>query len=324
MTVSKTLDYSDIVLQPDDKKPCCFPSRDDLSTEIEFLGCKFANPVLPANMAVTINTGLAETLDSENYFYIHHRFEPYENILKWIKKEEEFASVTSVSVGVKQKDYDFIDSIARDKLSVDFLTIDVSHGYHNSVKNIALYIKKHLPSTKVIAGNVTSAKACKDYIKWGIDAAKVGLARGKACTTFNNTGVGSFMFSAVKECAATGLPIIADGGIREIKDISIAMVAGANMVMVGSLFAACIDSPAEIYKPYPDLNIEYKIYYGSASAKNKGHNRYVEGSDRVELTPSKMNYLEFHNKIEDGLKSTMSFANVSNIKDLTKMKYLYK
>ena len=99
------------------------------------------------------------------------------------------------------------------------------------------------------------------------------------------------------------------------------MVGGANMVMIGSMFAACNNSPAVVYKPYPDISIEYKIYYGSASATNKGHNRYIEGQESMWLTPNKLTYDEFHDKIEQGLRSTMSFGNIKNIKELNKMKF---
>lgn len=323
MIKAKNLDYSNIVLQPS-QMPGTISSRDKLDTNIEFLSDVFKSPILPANMACTISFELAELLSANNYFYILHRFYDYEEIFKWVEKSQHALNIISISIGVKQKDYEFLDRLKQYNYEVDYITIDVSHGHHNLVKNMAAKINKTFPHTRIIAGNVTTKKACLDYKKWGIDAAKVGLARGKACSTFNQTGVGSFMFSAIEECAASKLPIIADGGIREIKDMSIAMVGGANLVMVGSLFAACEDSPAKTIEPYVGSDTQYKVYYGSASAKNKGHNKYIEGEDAVWLTPNKMKYLDYYQKIKDGMVSTMSFANVTQIKDLKTMNYLVK
>lgn len=319
--LSKTLDYSDVVLQP---STMCgmIESRDNISTEINFVGFNFKNPVIPANMVCTINRDIAKNLANNNYFYILHRFEDYNLIFNWIKENPDLPCF-SISLGVKEQDYLFIDKLITTNTHVDFITIDVSHGHHLLVHDMVSYIRQNLPNVKIIAGNITTKKAAQDYKKWGVYAAKVGLSRGKACSTYNKTGVGSFMFSAIKECASVGLPVIADGGIREIKDISIALVAGASMVMVGSLFAALEDSPADVIKPYLGLDTEYKLYYGSASAKNKGYDKYIEGQE-VWLDKSKETYLEFHNKIEQGIKSTMSFANLNNISELNKMKYLYK
>jgi len=127
------------------------------------------------------------------------------------------------------------------------------------------HIKEWLPHVKIIAGNVATPEAVKDLAIWGADCVKVGIAGGGACSTKNMTGFHVPMFSCVEDCvnwkelfiskeftseqimklSKLNIPIIADGGIKENGDIPKALVAGAKMVMAGSLFAACIDAPGE-------------------------------------------------------------------------------
>lgn len=181
------------------------------------------------------------------------------------------------------------------------------------------------------------------------------------CTTYNTTGVGSPMFSASYNCSRKwkpslmdypinphsifsegfknhkkyvnkyqklNIPIIADGGIRETQDINKALVAGASMVMVGSEFVKCIDSPADnlllesdkpriIYKNFDTGDyLTHKIYFGSASAKNKGSDEYVEGVDEVILKCNGLTYEKYYKKIEQAIQSCMSYHN---LRDMTKM-----
>ena len=137
------------------------------------------------------------------------------------------------------------------------------------------------------------------------------------CQTYNATGVGTPMFTTVQKCAEDGIPIIADGGIREVGDICKALVAGASMVMVGSLFAQCVDSPAFIDK---DGN---KIYFGSASAANGVKSDFIEGTTKI-LSTSNKTYVQFYKQISDGITSCMSYAGVDNIKELKGMQWAQK
>lgn len=315
------IDFNQVYLTPNYST---IRSRDNLDQGLEFLGHCYRNPVIPANMACSIDYKIAKELDENEYFSILHRFYPYEDIFTWIKKNHQNRLV-NISVGVKDRDRDLIASISNERLEVHSICIDLAHGHCIAMKEMIGNIKSYLPNTKIIAGNVTTKKACQDLKKWGADAVKVGLSRGAACTTYTTTGVGSGgHFSTLKECCSVDIPIVSDGGIRNIGDISKALVAGANMVMVGSMFVACKDSPAETIKPYVGSDTEYKLYYGSSSAKNKNSNNYVEGSENIWITPNNLTYLELMDKINQGLRSTMSYAGVSNIKDLKKMKYVCK
>jgi GMP reductase len=122
------------------------------------------------------------------------------------------------------------------------------------------------------------------------------------------------MYSVVKEISdQVKIPIIADGQIREVGDAAKAIHAGASMVMVGSMFAACTDSPAEY-----NFFKTHKSFYGSASEKNKGHKNYIEGRETL-IECNNLTVIELLNKFEQGLRSTMSYAGVKDIKNISLM-----
>jgi GMP reductase len=305
--MNKALSYKDVVLYP---KYSEIKSRDDVNTNINFLNHNFKSPVVPANMACCIDFKTAETLGKEGYFYVLHRFyNAYEQIIPWLVRNQNLFPL-SISVGVKQIDFEFLQDLSKAAFKIDFITIDVAHGHHISVKDICEHFHKlewkHKP--KLIVGNFGSVEGVQDAIKWGADAVKVGLSMGAACTTYNTTGVGTPMYSIVKEISeCCDIPVIADGQIREVGDIAKAIHAGASMIMIGSMFAACEDSPAEFnfYKTH-------KLFYGSASSKNKGYDKYIEGKETL-IECNKLSMIKFFEKISQGLRSTMSYAGVSDI-----------
>jgi GMP reductase len=162
-------------------------------------------------------------------------------------------------------------------------------------------VKRHLPKAFVIAGNIATPKAYENLCTWGADAVKVGVGPGKSCITRLKTGFYTPMFSTVQQVAALGLkPVIADGGVQHNGDIAKALVAGASMVMAGSIFAQCVDSPTL------SINGE-KVYYGSASAENKGHRKNVEGR-KLLIESNNMTYLEKMDEITQDLQSAHSYA----------------
>jgi len=314
--------YKDIVLQPAYSE---IKSRSSLDASVKFLGKRFESAAIPANMKCTIDFKKARELSEAGYFYVLHRFYDYGDILDWIIENEDMKTI-SISVGVNEKDRNFIDNIVEKDVSVDFITIDVAHGHHVLVKNMITYIKDRL-NVKIIAGNVGTYDAATDLYEWGADAVKVGLSMGKSCTTYNCTGVGTPMFSAVESIAnakffswETTIPIIADGQIREVGDVCKALVAGANMVMIGSEFAKCEDSPADIIGGPAMGNVDKKVFYGSASSTNKGHDGYVEGQT-VYMDMRNETYIQYFNRINQGIQSCMSYAGVNNITSLVDMEY---
>ena len=307
--------YDNIVLTP---KYSEIQSRSKLDTSVEFLGKKFKSVAIPANMKCTIDFKKARELSEAGYFYVLHRFYDYYDIYDWVKDNQDLKTI-SISVGVNEKDWELVNDLFVNKLRVDYITIDVAHGHHILVKRMVEHIKNHhfKHSAKVIAGNIGTIHAAKDLSSWGADAVKVGLSMGKSCTTYNCTGVGTPMFSTVANLSYLNVPVIADGQIREVGDVAKALVAGADMVMIGSEFAKCKDSPAKTIK-------NKKEFYGSASSTNKGHNGYVEGKV-VYLDMRYESYQEYIDRINQGIQSCMSYAGTEDITKLHLMEYsVYK
>jgi GMP reductase len=202
------------------------------------------------------------------------------------------------------------------------------------MKGMISHIKKWLPDTKIIAGNVATPEAVRDLSNWGADAVKVGIGQGSPCTTKYKTGFTMPMFSCVKKCSKlynnktifedpddeglpemvgeeiiNEIPIIADGGIKHNGDIAKALTAGATMVMAGGMFAACADSPAVS----STINGAFhKAYFGSASSENKGHDNNIEGK-LTNIPCSNMTLGEKLVEIKQDLQSSISYAGGSNL-----------
>jgi len=330
--MSKTYySYQDVFLKPRYSE---FHSRSEADTSIIFGNQTFKLPVVPANMECTMNVDKAKYMSEHEYFYIMHRFNADKTApsntdnKKFIEvANNENWKTISISLGVKDEDAELIQYCISKGLRIDFLTLDIAHSHSVRMKEMLAYLNRMYRSDIckvkrpfIIAGNVAAAGAVVDLENWGADATKVGIAAGKACTTYGQTGFGAPMFSCIQECADIATkPIIADGGIGTNGDFAKAIVAGGTMVMAGSIFAACIDSPAEtVYREIITNELSnrgtgkiivkpYKTYYGSASARNKGANVHVEGRV-VELECNNMTYAEKLHEITESLQSSISYA----------------
>lgn len=306
MNKGRFYNYSDIGLLPEFSEVY---SRQDCNTEVNFANRIWKLPVVPANMKCVIDFQKAEELVDNGYFYILHRFHPYQEIIDWCKdyRKRKENSYISLSVGVTTKDYLLIDELILEDVNPDCITVDVAHGYSKGLREIVKYIKQNLPNTFVIGGNVSTTESIYALEYYGCDAIKVGIANGKACTTFNKTGVGTPMFTTVQMCSQIAtVPIIADGGIKENGDVAKALVAGADMVMIGSKFAELKDSPADT------MFLTNKIYYGSASEFNKDEKKNIEGT-KVILPIVDMTYLEKYQEMTEDLQSTISYLGGNSL-----------
>jgi GMP reductase len=226
----------------------------------------------------------------------------------------------SISSGVKPGDYAVIDRLAADGVGADYITIDIAHGHADSVRRTIEHIKKRLPKTFVIAGNVGTPEGVIDLENWGADATKVGVGPGKVCITRLKTGFGTggWQLSALKWCARVATkPIVADGGIRHHGDIAKSVRFGAAMVMIGSLFAGHEESPGQTVEVDGKL---YKEYYGSASDFNKGEYKHVEGK-RI-LEPIKGRFADTLREMREDLQSSISYAGGRTLADLRKVNYV--
>jgi len=199
-------------------------------------------PLIPANMDTVIGPELAEVIIANGGIPIFHRFASLETQLEWVKR---FGSKMFISTGVGKPEVTF--RLLEE--GAGGVTIDVAHGHSTVMFEVIKNIKAHFPSAQVIAGNICSPMAYQDLVNAGADAVKVGIGPGAACTTRVVTGFGVPQFSAIYECAKVAqklrVPIIADGGIRNSRDVVLALAAGASSVMIGKLFALTEESAAE-------------------------------------------------------------------------------
>lgn len=234
------------------------------------------------------------------------------------------------AVGVGDGTDERVDALV--EAGVDVIVVDTAHGHSDGVLNRVKLIKQKYPEVQVIGGNIATADAARHLVDMGADAVKVGIGPGSICTTRIVTGVGVPQITAISNVAqalkGSGVPLIADGGVRFSGDICKALAAGASCVMLGSLFAGCEESPGEIelyqgrtYKSYRGM--------GSLGAMSQAHgssDRYFqdEKSDATKLVPEgiegrvayKGPLHSIIHQLTGGIRSCMGYLGSSDIKTL--------
>ena len=215
------------------------------------------------------------------------------------------------------------------KENVDVVAIDTAHGHTTRVMEAIREIKRRLPEMQVLAGNVATAEGTRDLIGLGIDGLKVGIGPGSICTTRVVTGAGVPQITAIIECAraakGSGVPLIADGGIKFSGDITKAIAAGAAVVMIGSLFAGTEESPGETilyqgrtFKSYRGMGSIGAMEAGSAdryaqedAPRGKSVPEGIEGQ-----VPYKGSLSALVEQLVGGLRSGMGYAGAANLAEL--------
>jgi IMP dehydrogenase len=240
--------------------------------------------------------------------------------------------ICGAAVGVDQ--YERAQALI--EAGVDVLIVDTAHGHSENVLRTVRALKERF-DIDVIAGNIATAEAAMDLIEAGVDAVKVGIGPGSICTTRVVTGIGvpqiTAIFNAVEGVSRSGrqVPVIADGGIRTSGDIAKAIVAGADCVMMGSLFAGLDESPGELvisqgrrYKSYRGMGSEGAMNAGSADRYRQADKLDATGKPMLKFVPEGVEGLvpyrgplaEFVYQMVGGLRSTLGYCGCATIEDL--------
>ena len=240
-------------------------------------------------------------------------------------KDAQGRLLCGAGVGVTADILDRVDALV--KAHVDVIVIDPAHGHSANVLRTVHMVKDAYPDLQVIAGTVATAEATEALIEAGVDCVKVGIGPGSICTTRVVAGIGVPQISAVMDCYEAAkkhnIPIIADGGIKYSGDVTKAIAAGANVCMMGSMFAGCDESPGsfELYQ-----GRKYKVYRGMgsiAAMENGSKDRYFQ-SDAKKLVPEGVEgRVAYKGFVEDtvfqllgGLRAGMGYCGARTIEEL--------
>ncbi len=216
---------------------------------------------------------------------------------------------------------------------VDFLVIDTAHGHSKGVIDRVRWAKQHYPNSQIIAGNIATSEAASALADAGADAVKVGIGPGAICTTRIVTGVGVPQVTAIADVAnglkGTGIPLIADGGIRFSGDIAKAIAAGANSVMLGSMFAGTEEAPGEIvlyqgrsYKSFRGMGSLGAMQQGSAdryfqdSAPNNPNTAKLVPEGVEAQVPFKGSVTNVVFQMEGGLRASMHYCGCATLDEM--------
>ena len=240
-------------------------------------------------------------------------------------KDEQGRLLCGAGVGITANMMERVDALVKAK--VDVIVVDSAHGHSKNILEAVKKLKAAYPELQVIAGNIATGAATKALIEAGADAVKVGIGPGSICTTRVVAGIGVPQISAIMDCYSVakeyGIPVIADGGIKYSGDMTKALAAGANICMMGSIFAGCDESPGtfELYQ-----GRKYKVYRGMgslAAMENGSKDRYFQ-QDAKKLVPEGVEgRVAYKGTVEDtvfqligGLRSGMGYCGTATIEAL--------
>ena len=240
-------------------------------------------------------------------------------------KDSQGRLLCGAAVGITGNMMERIDALV--EAHVDVVVVDSAHGHSLNILNAVRNIKAAYPTLQVIAGNVATGAATKALIEAGVDAVKVGIGPGSICTTRVVAGIGVPQITAIMDCyeaaKESGIPIIADGGIKYSGDMTKALAAGANVCMMGSMFAGCDEAPGtfELYQ-----GRKYKVYRGMgslAAMENGSKDRYFQENAKKLVPEGVEGRVAYKGNVEDtvfqlvgGIRSGMGYCGCPTIEAL--------
>lgn len=312
------LTYDDVLLVP---KYSDIYSRVDVSLKTRLVGDIFIDlPFVSANMDTVTGLEMANVLNRHGAVGVIHRFMSTSDHVSAVAGQQ---GPRILCIGVKQEDLIKIE-VLEVMGAVDAVLIDVAHGHHQRVTDLIRTIKAKWPDMLVIAGNIATYSGAVDLLDAGADSLKVGVGPGAACSTRTVAGAGYPQLSAIinvknainQVASRTGkkATLIADGGIKKSADVVKALAAGADSVMIGSLFAGTDEAPGELILTETG---KMKKYRGSSSAEVNeylGLDRTAEGV--ATLIPYRGPVRSILMDLAGGVRSGLSYVGCRNIQEL--------
>ena len=326
--IKEALTFDDVLLEP--KYSNILPS--DTNTNIKLsTNLKLKIPLLSSAMDTVTESKMAISIAKAGGIGVIHRNLSVDDQIKEVRKVKSKKLLVGAAIGVSNTEFERAKKII--KQNIDLLVIDTAHGHSKKVEDIIKKIKKIKSNkTALCAGNIATFEAAKFLINLGVDILKVGIGPGSICTTRIVAGIGVPQITAILEAKKARkdkkISIIADGGIKFSGDIVKALVAGADAVMIGSLFAGSKETPGKILK---FKGKQYKGFrgMGSIGAMNKGSaDRYFQKkqSDNSKYVPEGVEGLVKYKgpvdkiifQLMGGLKSSMGYLGSKDIITLKK------
>jgi len=325
--IKDSLTFDDVTLVP--QYSSVLPSETVTVTKLAHnLDLKI--PLMSSAMDTVTESKMAIAISKSGGMGIIHRNLSIEEQVREVKKVKKNNCLVGAAIGVSPKDLERAKELS--KVNTDLIVIDTAHGHTQKVLEMIRKIKKKLKTCTLCVGNIATAKAAKFLADSGADIVKVGIGPGSICTTRLVAGIGVPQLSAViqvkKALKNYKTKIISDGGIKFSGDIAKAIAAGADAVMIGSLFSGTTESPGKIFKHKAKLFKNFRgmgsvgaMSVGSADRyyqkKFKNVSKYVpegvEGMVRFRGSVNKIIY-----NLVGGLKSSMGYLGAKTIQDLKK------
>jgi IMP dehydrogenase len=300
-------------------------SRKDVDVSTDFLGMKLSLPVVCSNMDTVSSPELCRALADYGTIGTLHRFWSVEQNVQAFKDSISNGRKPIVSIGIGDREFHRAEELY--KAGAEILMLDVAHSANIAIVEMYNRLKLLMPDVKYIVGDFGTGEEITEFLK-RVDeaphAVKVGISVGSVCVTRLTTGVGTPALSCLQDCAdaldlwgTEDIKLILDGGVKYYGDIAKALIAGADLVISGSMFAGTEEAPGEFVD---NGSGKFKAYRGSAShesyvVQNKTANwRAPEGI--ATLIPYKGPVLKILNEINGALKSSCSYVNAFNLNEL--------
>jgi IMP dehydrogenase len=330
--IKEALTFDDVTMAP--KYSEVLPSEVDTSTQLS-KNLKLKIPLLSSAMDTVTESKMAISMAKAGGIGVIHRNLDIKKQIEEIKKVKKQKLLVGAAVGAGPMEIKRAEAILKEK--VDLIVVDTAHGHSKKVAEIIKLIKKKNTNITLCAGNIATAEAAKFLIKLGVDVIKVGIGPGSICTTRLVAGIGVPQLSAILEVNKgvknNKTKIISDGGIKYSGDLAKALSAGADAVMIGSLFAGTTETPGKLIKRNGKL---YKSFrgMGSVGAMNKGSaDRYFQKKQKnvSKYVPEGVEgFVKFKGdvasviyKLVGGLKSSMGYLGAKKVFNLkTKPKFV--